>query len=99
MSSNVALHCRGGALHAAGVEHLLRDVKDASVSTLAAEVGTLAAGLRGLKTRLLQIQRYLELVLAGKLPVNHDIVYQLQARMSLCCGEYPAVCLLLVKAR
>ncbi len=64
---------------APGVEHLLRDVKDASVSTLAAEVGTLAAGLRGLKTRLLQIQRYLELVLAGKLPVNHDIIYQLQA--------------------
>lgn len=63
-----------------GVEHLLRDVKDASVSTLAAEVGTLAAGLRGLRTRLLQIQRYLELVLVGQLPVNHDIMYQLQAR-------------------
>ena len=62
------------------MEHLLRDVKDASVSTLAAEVGTLAAGLRGLRTRLLQIQRYLELVLAGQLPVNHDIMYQLQAR-------------------
>ena len=62
------------------------------MSTLAAEVGTLAAGLRGLKTRLLQIQRYLELVLASKLPVNHDIVYQLQARTRLCCGGQPAVC-------
>ena len=50
------------------------------MSTLAAEVGTLAAGLRGLRTRLLQIQRYLELVLVGQLPVNHDIMYQLQAR-------------------
>lgn len=71
-----------------GVEHLLRDVKDASVSTLAAEVGTLAAGLRGLRTRLLQIQRYLELMLAGQLPVNHDIMYQLQARFGgLNCVE------------
>ena len=62
----------------AGVEHLLRDVKDASVSTLAAEVSTLASGLSGLKSRLLQIQEYLGLVLDGKLPVNHDILYQLQ---------------------
>ena len=40
--------------------------------------GRWAAGLR---TRLLQVQRYLELVLAGQLPVNHGIVYQLQARI------------------
>lgn len=61
-----------------GVEHLLRDVKDATVSTLAAEVSTLAAGLSGLKSRLLQIQEYLSLVIGGQLPVNHDILYQLQ---------------------
>jgi len=65
-------------LFVAGVEHLLRDVKDATVSTLAAEVSTLAAGLSGLKSRLLQIQEYLSLVINGKLPVNHDILYQLQ---------------------
>ena len=65
---------------ASGVEHLLRDVKDASVSTLAAEVGTLAAGLGGLKSRLLQVQEYLGHVVGGRLPVNHDILYQLQAR-------------------
>ena len=67
----------------AGVEHLLRDVKDASVSTLAAEVGTLAAGLGGLRSRLLQVQEYLGHVAAGRLPVNHDILYQLQARAPL----------------
>lgn len=61
-----------------GVEHLLRDVKDATVSTLAADVSTLAMGLNGLRSRLLQIQEYLALVLDGKLPVNHDIMYQLQ---------------------
>ena len=64
----------------AGVEHLLRDVKDATVSTLAADVSTLATGLNGLQSRLLQIQEYLSLVLSGKLPVNHDIMYQLQVR-------------------
>ena len=69
----------------AGVEHLLRDVKDATVSTLAADVSTLATGLNGLQSRLLQIQEYLSLVLSGKLPVNHDIMYQLQVHPLLLC--------------
>jgi 26S proteasome regulatory subunit N8 len=60
------------------VEHLLRDVKDATVSTLATEVGRMVTGLRGLKSRLSEIQHYLSLVVAGTLPVNHDILYQLQ---------------------
>ncbi len=50
------------------------------MSTLAAEVGTLAAGLGGLKSRLLQVQEYLAAVASTRLPVNHDILYQLQAR-------------------
>jgi hypothetical protein len=74
----------------AGVEHLLRDVKDATVSTLAAEVSTLASGLSGLKSRLLQIQEYLSLVIDGKLPVNHDILYQLQVEMYFCPGHFHA---------
>lgn len=55
-------------------------MKDATVSTLAADVSTLATGLNGLQSRLLQIQEYLSLVLGGKLPVNHDIMYQLQVQ-------------------
>ena len=35
-----------------GVEHLLRDVKDASVSTLAEDVMAKVAALRGLQGRL-----------------------------------------------
>lgn len=77
----------------AGVEHLLRDVKDATVSTLAAEVSTLAAGLSGLKSRLLQIQEYLSLVINGKLPVNHDILYQLQVEPSLPAQIVPLLIL------
>ena len=60
-------------------------MKDATVSTLAADVSTLATGLNGLQSRLLQIQEYLSLVLSGKLPVNHDIMYQLQVHPLLLC--------------
>ena len=41
----------------------------------------MVTGLKGLKARLLEVEQYLQLVLAGKLPVNHDIMYQLQARV------------------
>jgi 26S proteasome regulatory subunit N8 len=48
--------------HDAGVEHLLRDVKDASVGTLATEVGHMNAGLQGLLSRLRQVVIMLTLV-------------------------------------
>ncbi len=64
-------------LHA-GVEHLLRDVKDSTVSNLSSEVSHMASGLRALKSRLSEVQEYLNLVLEGRLPVNHDIMYHLQ---------------------
>ena len=35
-----------------GVEHLLRDVKDATTSTLATEVARMNTGLHGLHSRL-----------------------------------------------
>ena len=53
-------------------------MKDATISTLSTEVERMAGGLKTLKSRLLEIQQYLELVLEGKLPVNHDIIYSLQ---------------------
>ncbi|BBM98844.1 26S proteasome regulatory subunit N8 [Marchantia polymorpha subsp. ruderalis] len=61
-----------------GVEHLLRDVKDATVSTLATEVGGKLVALKGLEARLKEIQSYLDHVVEGKLPVNHEILYHLQ---------------------
>jgi len=61
-----------------GVEHLLRDIKDATVSTLSADVGEMVTGLRGLRSRLQEVQAYLEAVLSGKLPLNHDIMRNLQ---------------------
>lgn len=61
-----------------GVEHLLRDVKDTNISTLATEVTGKLTALKGLDGRLQEIRSYLDLVIEGKLPLNHEILYHLQ---------------------
>ena len=60
------------------MEHLLRDVKDTTVSTLANQVTQKLGALKGLAARLGEVRAYLENVLSGKLPVSHDIMYNLQ---------------------
>lgn len=66
-----------------GVEHLLRDIKNASASTLAVRVGDKISALKGLALRLKEISEYLKQVVAGKLPMNKEIVYQLQEIFNL----------------
>ncbi|GBE81824.1 26S proteasome regulatory subunit rpn-8 [Sparassis crispa] len=66
-----------------GVEHLLRDIKDSTTTTLATRVSEQLASLRGLQSRLSDIQKYLTDVVAGKMPVNHQIVYYLQDALNL----------------
>ncbi|OCH88816.1 Mov34-domain-containing protein [Obba rivulosa] len=66
-----------------GVEHLLRDIKDSTTTTLATRVSEQLASLRGLQSRLGDIQKYLSDVAAGKMPVNHQIVYHLQDALNL----------------
>ncbi|KAG8500758.1 hypothetical protein CXB51_002779 [Gossypium anomalum] len=61
-----------------GVEHLLRDVKDTTTSTLATEVTGKLTALKGLDARLREIRGYLDLVIDEKLPLNHEILYHLQ---------------------
>ena len=48
-----------------GVEHLLRDVKDNTVSTLATQVAEKITSLQGL-SRLVEIKRYMDLVVDGR---------------------------------
>jgi len=69
-----------GALEAeeVGVEHLLRDVKDSSVSTLANSVQEKVISLKQLSNHILEIQEYIDKVSQGILPVNHTIVHQIQ---------------------
>ena len=66
-----------------GVEHLLRDIKDSTTTTLATRVSEQLASLRGLQSRLSDIQKYLDEVSAGAMPANHQIVYHLQDALNL----------------
>ncbi|KAH9484559.1 26S proteasome regulatory subunit rpn-8 [Psilocybe cubensis] len=66
-----------------GVEHLLRDIKDSTTTTLSTRVTEQLASLNGLSARLADIKRYLDDVAAGKMPVNHQIVYNLQDMLNL----------------
>ncbi|KAL1123914.1 hypothetical protein AAG570_001684 [Ranatra chinensis] len=61
-----------------GVEHLLRDIKDTTVGTLSQRVTNQLLGLKGLHLQIQDIRDYLIQVVDGKLPMNHQIVYQLQ---------------------
>lgn len=69
-----------GALEAeeVGVEHLLRDVKDTSISTLAMQVSAKHKSLQSLISHLHEMHTYLQNVADGKLPLNHQILAQLQ---------------------
>jgi len=66
-----------------GVEHLLRDIKDSTTTTLSTRVAEQLASLRGLQSRLTDIRNYLQDVARGKMPVNHQIVYNLQDALNL----------------
>ncbi|EJD53338.1 Mov34-domain-containing protein [Auricularia subglabra TFB-10046 SS5] len=66
-----------------GVEHLLRDIKDSTTTTLSTRVAEQLASLRGLQSRILEIRDYLQAVAGGQYPVNHQIVYLLQDALNL----------------
>merc|ERR1719217_444666 len=66
-----------------GVEHLLRDIKNAPASTLAVRVGDKISALKGLGAKLREISAYLQAIVAGKLPMNHEILYNLQEVFNL----------------
>lgn len=55
-----------------------RDIKDTTVGTLSQRITNQVHGLKGLNSKLLDIKSYLEKVATGKLPINHQIIYQLQ---------------------
>jgi len=66
-----------------GVEHLLRNIRDTLVSTVADEVQAQLASLKGLKNRMDLIVTYLDKVAAGTYPVNHKIIYNIQSILNL----------------
>lgn len=66
-----------------GVEHLLRDIKDTTVGSLSQKITNQLLGLKGLNAQIRDIKRYLVKVGKGELPLNHQIVYQLQDILNL----------------
>jgi len=66
-----------------GVEHLLRDIKSASTSTLATRVGDKINGLKQLMEKLKDISGYLSSVIQGKIPPHPTIIYNIQNIMNL----------------
>ncbi|GJJ12037.1 hypothetical protein Clacol_006278 [Clathrus columnatus] len=66
-----------------GVEHLLRDIKDSTTTTLSTRINEKLSSLRGLQSRVVEIRDYLKSVASGTLPVNHQIIYHLQDMLNL----------------
>ena len=55
-----------------------RDIKDTTVGTLSQRITNQLTGLRGLDSHITDINGYLQKVTSKQLPVNHQIIYQLQ---------------------
>lgn len=61
-----------------GVEHLLRDIRDAAAGSLSTRITNQLTSLQGLHNNLRDIAQYLLKVQEGILPVNHVILGKLQ---------------------
>ena len=59
------------------------DVKDATISTLSTEVANRLSALGDLGKYLEDIKCYMTMVIEGKLPINHEIMYNLQEAFNL----------------
>ena len=66
-----------------GVEHLLRDIHDPTVSTVASHIQAKLSGLSTLQEKLVECKDYLEACARGDCKVNPDIIANLQTILSL----------------
>jgi len=80
------LTCEIGALEAeeVGVEHLLRNIRDNSQGTVTDRVNAKLTSLKALKKRIEDMHMYLSEVIKGTMPVNTEIVYNIQSMLNLC---------------
>lgn len=69
-----------------GVEHLLKDIKDSTITDLNTSVKNRVEGLTALSERLQNMLEYLKDVEAGKLPLNHQILGAIQDIFNLLPG-------------
>lgn len=77
--------CQMGAVEAEeiGVEHLLRDINDPTVSTVASLIKGKVAGLATLTEKLVEAKDYLEAVGRGDLKAHPEIIDNLQTIINL----------------
>ena len=61
-----------------GVEHLLRDINDPSTSLLTFQIKQKLTGLSGLMDRLTDMSIYIQRVISGQIPVNNQIIGNMQ---------------------
>ena len=57
-----------------GVEHLLRDIKDASQGSLSKQVSNKTQGLKVLAGKLREMKEYLKKVISGEYRYNQAII-------------------------
>lgn len=74
-----------GAMEAeeVGVEHLLRDINDPTISTVANLIHAKMSGLSTLTEKLVEMKDYLEGVVEGKKKVNQEIIANMQTILNL----------------
>ncbi len=66
-----------------GVEHLLRNIRDTTVGTVADHVTAKLNALKGLRKRMDEMYQYLDAVCKKEMPINHQIIYNLQDMFNL----------------
>ncbi len=76
----IHIPCTIGASEAedVGVEHLLRDIKDASVGQLSKQIGDKIMALKALKEKLREMRIYLDNVITKKYRYNPSIINNFQ---------------------
>jgi 26S proteasome regulatory subunit N8 len=74
-----------GAMEAeeVGVEHLLRDINDPTISTISSLIQGKMAALASLTDKLSEMKEYLELIVDGKVKPNQDIIANMQSILNL----------------
>lgn len=74
-----------GAMEAeeVGVEHLLRDINDPTISTITSLIQAKMGGLASLKDKLSEMKDYLEAIVGGDIKPNQEIIANMQGILNL----------------
>lgn len=66
-----------------GVEHLLRNIRDTTMSSVTDQIQNKLSSLLAMKKRMQEMYVYLDNVVSGKIPPNHAIIYNIQDILNL----------------